>query len=79
MRVEARLALRRELAKSSSAPSTIPAGTPRKMTPRKTKVSPAVTTTFVPGTRAGSIPEMTTRLARTTNCAHSVRLNVRQW
>ncbi len=74
IQVEARREILSEPVNSSSVPRTMPAGTPRKMTPRKTKQSPAVTTAFVPGMCAGSIPEMTTRLIRTRSCAHCTAL-----
>src|SRR5947209_1909581 len=68
----------KELVNRSSAPRTIAAGTPRKIAPRKMKQSPAVTLAFVPGMRTGIMPEMTTRLASTSSCAHCAAPNERQ-
>src|SRR5437868_4905626 len=78
IQLDARRDVRSELVKRSSAPRTIAAGTPKKITPRKMKQSPAVTHAFVPGTRTGRMPEMTTRLMRTRSCAHCAAPKERQ-
>src|SRR5437868_2833806 len=75
----ARREVERELVNESIAPRTTPAGTPRKITPRKMKQSPAVTLAFVPGMRTGSTPPTTTRLARARSCAHCAGPNARQF
>src|ERR1700752_1456538 len=74
----ARREVESELVNESIAPRTTPAGTPRKIAPRKMKQSPAVMLAFVPGMRTGTMPEMTTSPADPSSRAHCPAPNERQ-